>query len=98
MISLAHTRLDCPTSEDEVSQHQLSAAISGTSSVAWRGLSSGIKVATTALRLLTQFSVLVSVLKDQEDGTLLAFLSVLPSIMDWLRRQTFKPSSGQYSL
>lgn len=88
----AYARLDAPTYDDPVVQRQLEAARygysgNGRSSVAWDALQMFINTATTFLSLIAQVGVLANVLKGQRDGTLLAVLSFLPPMMQWLYMQ-----------
>jgi hypothetical protein len=88
----AYARLDAPTYDDPVVQQQLDAARygysgNGRSSVAWDAVQMLVNTATTFLSLVAQVGVLLNVLKGQRDGTLLAVLSFLPPMMQWLHMQ-----------
>ncbi|KAH7911825.1 P-loop containing nucleoside triphosphate hydrolase protein [Hygrophoropsis aurantiaca] len=89
-------RLDVPTFEDPAVQRQLEAAWSTSwqTSVAWETVQITFTVVTTAIRLISQLSVLFSVLRDQRDGPLLAALSFSQSLFQWYssRKSFFKSS------
>ena len=78
-------RLDLPTFEDPAVQRQLESAWSTSwrSSVAWDTIQMTSNVLMTAIRLLSQVSVLITVLRHQQDGTLLALLSFSQSLFQW---------------
>jgi hypothetical protein len=90
----AMARLDVPTSEDPAVQRQLESAWSTSwkSSVAWETIEVTSNVIMTVIRLLSQVSVLIGVLRDQQDGPLLAVLSFSQSLFQWfsVRRFAFK--------
>ncbi|KAH7884022.1 P-loop containing nucleoside triphosphate hydrolase protein [Phlebopus sp. FC_14] len=90
----AMARLDVPTFEDPAVQRQLESAWSTSwkSSVAWETIEVTSNVITTTLRLLSQLSVLFGVLREQQDGPLLAVLSFSQALFQWfsVRRSTFK--------
>ncbi|KAF9229816.1 P-loop containing nucleoside triphosphate hydrolase protein, partial [Gyrodon lividus] len=90
----AMARLDVPTSEDPAVQRQLESAWSTSwkSSVAWETIEVTSNVLMTIIRLLSQVSVLIGVLRDQQDGPLLAVLSFSQSLFQWfsVRRFAFK--------
>ncbi|CAK5279803.1 unnamed protein product, partial [Mycena citricolor] len=72
----ARARLDVPTYADAAVQRQLeNSTTSSRTSVAWNGVLSMLHLFSTALELVSQFSVLLTMLRDQRDGVLLAFLS-----------------------
>lgn len=78
-------RLDVPTFEDPVVQRQLE-TIGGSpwgSTIAWGTIQLTTGVVMTFIRLLSQFSVLFAVLREQQDGPLLAVLSFSQSIFNW---------------
>ncbi|KAH7926211.1 P-loop containing nucleoside triphosphate hydrolase protein [Leucogyrophana mollusca] len=89
-------RLDVPTFEDPAVQRQLEAAWSTSwhTSVAWETVQMTSAVVTTAIRLISQLSVLFGVLRDQRDGPLLAALSFFQSVFQWysVRKSTFSSS------
>ncbi|KAH0838718.1 hypothetical protein J3R83DRAFT_7048 [Lanmaoa asiatica] len=81
----AMARLDVPTFQDPAIQRQLEDAWSTSwrSSVAWNTIQVTSHILMTAIRLLSQVSVLISVLRHQQDGTLLALLSFSQSLFQW---------------
>ncbi|KAG9310293.1 P-loop containing nucleoside triphosphate hydrolase protein [Chiua virens] len=81
----AMARLDLPTFEDPAVQRQMESAwsTSWTSSVAWETIQMTSNILTTAIRLLSQVSVLLAVLRHQRDGMLLALLSFSQSLFTW---------------
>lgn len=95
----ARARLDVPTFDDPAVQRQLdaTAGVNG-GSVAWSTLQMVTELTNAAVRVISQLAVLISVLKDQPDGPLLAILSVLPSVADWVHRQnlTFNAAGGTW--
>lgn len=97
----AMARLDLPTFEDPAVRRQLESAWSTSwkSSVAWDTIQMTSSVLMTTIRLLSQLSVLISVLRNQRDGTLLALLSFSQSLFQWFsgRRSTFS-SLGAFSV
>jgi hypothetical protein len=78
-------RLDVPTFEDSAIQRQLESAWASPwgTSVAWETVQSSTNVVMTVIRLLSQMSVLFTVLREQQDGPLLAILSFSQSIFQW---------------
>lgn len=78
-------RLDVPTFEDAAVQSQLESASSTSwkSSVAWETIQATSGVITTAIQLLSQLSVLITILRDQRDGPLLAVISFTQSLFQW---------------
>jgi hypothetical protein len=78
-------RLDVPTFEDPAVQRQLDATRSTpwSSSVAWSTVCMTTGIAMTVIRLVSQLSVLFTVLREQQDGPLLAILSFSQSLFDW---------------
>ena len=97
----AMARLDLPTFEDPAIQRQLEGAWSTSwkSTVAWDTIQLTSSVIMTMIRLLSQISVLISVLKHQQDGTLLALLSFSQSLFQWFSgsHSTFN-SLGDFSV
>ena len=97
----AMARLDLPTFEDPAVQRQLESAWSTSwrSSVAWDTVQMVSSVLMSTIRLLSQLSVLVSVLRHQRDGTLLAVLSFSQSLFQWFsgKNSTFS-SLGAFSV
>ncbi|KAF8554561.1 P-loop containing nucleoside triphosphate hydrolase protein [Imleria badia] len=91
----AMARLDVPTFEDPAIQRQLEAAwsVSWRSSVAWDTVRMSSSVLSTVIRLLSQLSVLVTVLRHQQDGPLLALLSFSQSLFQWFSGRHFVNNS-----
>lgn len=83
--SSAHTRLDCPTFEDSAVQRQLEEhqGAFGFSSAAWEGLIGAITTLQSVLQVVTQFSVLVNLLRQQKDGILFALLTTIPIMIQY---------------
>ncbi|KZS90374.1 P-loop containing nucleoside triphosphate hydrolase protein [Sistotremastrum niveocremeum HHB9708] len=81
----AHTRLDCPTFEDSAVQRQLEEhqGAFGFSSAAWEGLIGAITTLQSVLQVVTQFSVLVNLLRQQKDGILFALLTTIPIMIQY---------------
>lgn len=93
----ARARLDVPTFDDPAVQRQLDATAGANGgSVAWSTLHLVSEVTNAAVRVISQVSVLIGVLRDQPDGPLLAILSVIPALSDWVRWQSlgFNASGG----
>ncbi|KAF5388615.1 hypothetical protein D9757_004773 [Collybiopsis confluens] len=78
-------RMDVPTYDDPLIQRQLEQAFPSGSrnSIVWRTVATCIHVVTSAIRLLSQLSVLYSVLNKQKDGLLFAFLSFSQPLLAW---------------
>jgi ABC-type multidrug transport system fused ATPase/permease subunit len=74
----AHARLDVPTYDDPSVRGQLTSV---TSSVAWDAISHSTHIVSTLLQLISQFTVLVSVVRAQPDGVLLACLSFVEPVL-----------------
>ena len=84
----AQARLDVPTFDDPAVQRQIDSASSvNGQGVAWGTVSMVSGLVSTLVKIVTQISVLVEVLKDQRDGLLLAVLCLLPSISDYIKLQ-----------
>jgi len=84
-------RLDVPTFADSAVKRQLESAQSTPwgSSVAWTTVQMVTSIVMTGIRLVSQLSVLFTVLREQQDGPLLAMLSFAQAIFNWYcdRRQ-----------
>jgi hypothetical protein len=82
-------RLDVPTFQDSVVQQQLEEACSslryGRSSFAWDTVVVTIRLSTSVLQLAMQVTVLIGVLRDQQDGPLLALLSFADPFFNWMK-------------
>ena len=91
----ARARLDVPTFEDPAVQRQLDTAshVNG-QSVAWGTFTMLSGLLTTAIKVVSQISVLVRVLKDQPDGPLLAVVSFVPELMQWMKWQKVNLHGG----
>ncbi|KIK60425.1 hypothetical protein GYMLUDRAFT_43735 [Collybiopsis luxurians FD-317 M1] len=78
-------RMDVPTYDDPMIQRQLEQAFPSSSrnSIVWRTVVSSTHVGTTAVRLISQLSVLFNVLKNQKDGPLFALLSFSQPLLRW---------------
>ncbi|OJA13412.1 hypothetical protein AZE42_05944 [Rhizopogon vesiculosus] len=78
-------RLDVPTFEDSITQRQLQSAWTAPwgSSVAWATVQMATGIVMTVIRLVSQLSVLFAVLREQQDGPLLAVLSFSQSLFTW---------------
>ncbi|KAI8983177.1 P-loop containing nucleoside triphosphate hydrolase protein [Trametes punicea] len=82
----ARARLDLPTFEDPLVRRQLEEASSTSGSIAWDTLVMASGIASTAIQVVSQVSVLARVLGAQQDGVLLAILSFSASLSDWVTR------------
>ncbi|KAI3619668.1 abc transporter related protein [Moniliophthora roreri] len=91
-------RLDVPTFDDAGIQRQFEQVFAGDSrsSVAWEVIRMAINISTTTIQLLSQLSVLATVLKGQRDGTLLALLCFSRSLFDWVQYQPKMPLGEHY--
>ncbi|KAI5989752.1 P-loop containing nucleoside triphosphate hydrolase protein [Pisolithus albus] len=103
-IFQAMARLDLPTFEDPAVQRQLESAwtTSWKSSIAWETIEITTNMFMTFIRLLSQLSVLINILRDQRDGPLLAYPQLLtvsfPMVVwaattknqDYIRMQGYK--------
>ncbi|CAL1697352.1 unnamed protein product [Somion occarium] len=89
----ARARLDVPTFENESVQAQLESASSsvGGHSVAWTTLTMVTGIASTAIQLISQSSVLWHTLSNQMDGRMLAMVALIQSISEVIRWQSQQP-------
>ncbi|KAJ6569472.1 P-loop containing nucleoside triphosphate hydrolase protein [Mycena capillaripes] len=72
----ARARLDVPTYADSAVQRQLeNSTTSSRTSIAWNNVLTTLHLVSTGVELVSQFSVLFNMLRDQRDGPLLATLS-----------------------
>ncbi|KAI5120220.1 hypothetical protein M0805_000035 [Coniferiporia weirii] len=85
----AYARLDVPTFEDPTVQRQLDDVSGGRTSVAWDTVQMLTNTLSTLLLLVSQVSVLLKVLQDQRDGTIIALLSFLSPLLQWIRFQKY---------
>jgi len=87
-------RLDLPTFDDPAVQRQIEQTVPNyaQSSTALNAITSTLSIFTTAVQLISQLSVLINVLKDQSDGSLLATLSVAQACLQSSKvHQQFPP-------
>lgn len=95
----AVARLDVVTFNNDAVLDQINqvAPQNSHSSVAWDTISSIIDIFSMAVRLTSQSAVLISVVNDQPDGPLLAFLSCLPAFSRFLTQGSrfVSPSGGE---
>ena len=91
----ARARLDVPTFEDPSVQRQLDTAshVNG-QSVAWGTFTMLSGLMTTAIKVVSQTSVLARVLHGQRDGPLLAIVSFAPEVIQWLQWQKVSLHAG----
>lgn len=91
----ARARLDVPTFDDPAVQRQLDSAshVNG-QSVAWGTFTMLSSLMTTLIKIVSQIAVLATVLKDQQDGPLLAVVSFAPALMEWVQWQKGALQSG----
>jgi hypothetical protein len=91
----AFARLDVPTFDDPVTQRGLERSYtqSGRSSIAWDTVVMTINLLSTILQLVSEVSVLIDVLHDQQDGPLLAVSSFSHLLIFWLNVRTNRISS-----
>jgi hypothetical protein len=88
-------RIDVPTFEDSAIQRQLESAWSPWgSSIPWSTVCMTTGVAMTAIRLVSQLSVLSAVLREQQDGPLLAILTFVQSLSNWYNSRLRMPLSS----
>jgi len=78
-------RLDLPTFDDPAVQRQIEQTLpkSSHSNAAFDAVTATLRLVTTTIQLVSQFSVLINVLKDQPDGPLLATLSFAHAFFQW---------------
>ncbi|KZT68757.1 P-loop containing nucleoside triphosphate hydrolase protein [Daedalea quercina L-15889] len=83
----ARARLDLPTFEDPAVQRQLEeASQSSRGGVAWDTFSMVVSAVSTAIHITSEVSMLVAVLRDQPDSTLLATICLSQSLLDWFSK------------
>ncbi|KAG5646916.1 hypothetical protein DXG03_001992 [Asterophora parasitica] len=95
----AMARLDVPTFNDDAVHRQLEQAVAPNShsSIAFDTLQTVVYGLTTLLQLLSQFSVLVGVLRGQRDGPLLAVLSFSQVLFQWSASKRWFDPSGVWA-
>lgn len=99
-IFYAMSRLDVPTFDDPAVQRQLQQAIPSHAhgGIAFRAVTTTLRVFATAIQLLSQLSVLINLLKGQPDGFLLAILSFAHGFAQWTKtNKPFISGSGSRS-
>ncbi|KAL0564030.1 hypothetical protein V5O48_018025, partial [Marasmius crinis-equi] len=86
-------RLDLPTFEDSGIQRQLEQVFMPDSrgSVVWQVVTLAVRICTTALQVVSQLSILVTVLRNQRDGPLLAVLSFSQTLLSWGTQNSYMP-------
>jgi hypothetical protein len=92
----ALARLDLPTFEDMAVQHQLQKVLPQTSrSIVWQMIMAISSASFKSLTLISQVIVLISVVREQSDGPLLAILCLIYSVMSlFVQTQFIYPSCG----
>ncbi|KIK60401.1 hypothetical protein GYMLUDRAFT_225945 [Collybiopsis luxurians FD-317 M1] len=77
-------RMDVPTFDDPIIQRQLEedSPSDPRGSIVWRTVTSAVHIASTTTTLISELFVLYSVLKNQQDGLLLAFSSFLHPLLE----------------
>jgi ABC-type multidrug transport system fused ATPase/permease subunit len=83
----AHIRLDVPAYDDPSVREQL-IPLNSQSNVAWSAIDVSTNIGSSLLTLISQFTVLITVLRGQPDGMLLAFLSFAEPVLDLVRQRT----------
>ncbi|EPQ61192.1 P-loop containing nucleoside triphosphate hydrolase protein [Gloeophyllum trabeum ATCC 11539] len=95
----AMARLDVPTFEDTAVQRQLEATYTRFgSSVAWEVIQTLFSVATVAVQLVSQVSVLVAVMHGQAEGPLISSLALLQTVFEYMsmKRMIVQPGNRKY--
>jgi ABC-type multidrug transport system fused ATPase/permease subunit len=95
----AMARLDAPTFDDPAVQRQLEDSLSpnSRSTIAWDAVTTALHILATLIQLTSQLSVLISVLRHQRDGPLLALLSFAHSLYEWFSSTSpFVKPGGMY--
>ena len=91
----AMARLDVPTWEDPVVSEQVDATLpTGRSSIAWTAVNSLVGVGSVLVKLLSQVTVLISVLREQRDGPLLAILCFTEQILMMFKSEPMNFATG----
>ena len=94
----AMSRLDVPTFDDPAIQRQLQQAVPtdhANATIAFRAVTTTLRVFATVIQVLSQLSVLINLLKGQPDGILLAFLSFAHGFIQWIKtNKPFISASG----
>ncbi|KAL0564952.1 hypothetical protein V5O48_017080 [Marasmius crinis-equi] len=86
-------RLDLPAFEDSGIQRQLTQVFmpGSQNSAVWHVVLLAVRLCTTALQVVSQLSVLVTVLRNQRDGPLLAVVSFSQTLLSWGTRSSVMP-------
>jgi hypothetical protein len=93
----ARARLDLPTFDDPAVQRQFESISSlGSTNVGWQTVRMVVGLGGIAVNIVSQVTVLATVLKEQPDGPLLAVLSILPVVAERFRlaRLNFHSNGG----
>ncbi|RDB28996.1 Lipid A export ATP-binding/permease protein MsbA [Hypsizygus marmoreus] len=95
----AMARLDVPTFDDDAVQRQLEQSFSPNShsSIAWDTVVMALRMFSTVIQMVSQLSVLVSVLRGQRDGPLLAILSFAHALLQWNAFRSNFASAGVWA-
>ena len=90
------SRLDVPTFNDNLVQEQLAQAVaqSSSSTVVAEVVTNIMFLSRTMLSLLSQSAVLISVLRDQPDGALLAVIACLPHLVTLVSSDHYMTERG----
>ena len=97
----AIARLDVPTFEDTAVQQQLEQALpkSSRSSIAWDTIVALSNTCFKVLSLVSEFAVLIQVLRDQRDGVLLASIVFAHSVLRWSPQANYiTRSAGKFRI
>lgn len=94
----AYARLDLATIEDPLVLRQLETAAGGRTTVAWSTVQVIANSVSNVVLLVSQISVLYGVLKDQRDGRMIAFVSIISPLLQWIRWQEFSFRGGKSTL
>lgn len=96
----ARARLDVPTYADSAIQRQLdNSSTSSRTSIAWNNVLTTLHLMSTGIELVSQFSVLLNMLRDQRDGPLLATLSFGHTLFrKRTSRRAWGPTGGDHYL
>ncbi|ETW78359.1 ABC transporter [Heterobasidion irregulare TC 32-1] len=94
----AMARLDVPTWEDPVVSEQVDATLpTSRSSIAWTAVNSLVGVGSVLVKLLSQVTVLISVLREQRDGPLLAILCFAEQILVLFKSEPMNSATGVWA-
>ena len=90
----AYCRLDVPTFDDPFTQAQLDTAEGGRVPVAWKLIQVLASTYSTIILLVSQLAVLYGVLREQRDGSLIALLSLVTPVLQFMRFQEYGLRGG----